>query len=244
MIPKIIHYCWLSGDSFPEKISYCINSWKKVLPDYELMLWDLNRFDLNKSAWVKQAYQEKKYAFAADYIRLYAVYNYGGIYLDSDVEVIKRFDDLLNLPYFIGYENENNGDLEAAIFGAEKGQKWVSDCLSYYKDRYFITEAGLDMTPLPGIMNRIISQNSEKILSKFDFNPLSEKIQILPKTYFSPKNGTTGELTFLTADTYTIHHYAASWFPFSKRMYKLIYKLFGSHVANSCSKLIKSLGVK
>ena len=219
MIPKIIHYCWLSGDSFPEKISYCINSWKKVLPDYELMLWDLNRFDLNKSAWVKQAYQEKKYAFAADYIRLYAVYNYGGIYLDSDVEVIKRFDDLLR-------------------------QKWVSDCLSYYKDRYFITEAGLDMTPLPGIMNRIISQNSEKILSKFDFNPLSEKIQILPKTYFSPKNGTTGELTFLTADTYTIHHYAASWFPFSKRMYKLIYKLFGSHVANSCSKLIKSLGVK
>lgn len=124
MIPKIIHYCWLSGDPFPEKIQHCINSWRKVLPDYEFVLWDTKRFPLELSPWVKEAFKAKKYAFAADYIRVYAIYHYGGIYLDCDVEVIKRFDDLLHLPYFVG--EEATGDrVEVAAFGAEKGTLWV-----------------------------------------------------------------------------------------------------------------------
>lgn len=99
MIPKIIHLCWLSGDPYPPKIQKCLESWKKFLPEYEVMLWDGNRFDLNSSSWVAQAFA-KKYAFAADYIRMYALYHYGGIYLDSDVEVLKSFDELLTLPLF------------------------------------------------------------------------------------------------------------------------------------------------
>ena len=118
MIPKIIHLCWLSGDPYPAKIAKCLDTWKKHLPDYEVMLWDTNRFDLNSSIWVRQAFEKKKYAFAADYIRFYALYHYGGIYLDSDVEVLKSFDDLLDLPYFMGAEKAHTP--EAAIIGAEK----------------------------------------------------------------------------------------------------------------------------
>ena len=118
MIPKIIHLCWLSGDKYPAKIAKCIASWKKNLPDYEIMLWDTKRFDLNSSNWVKQAFEAKKYAFAADYIRFYALYNYGGVYLDSDVEVLKSFNPLLDLPYFVGAVQP--GTPEAAIMGAEK----------------------------------------------------------------------------------------------------------------------------
>ena len=104
MIPKIIHLCWLSGDPYPPKIAKCLETWKKHLADYEIILWDTNRFDLNSSIWVRQAFEKKKYAFAADFIRFYALYHFGGIYLDSDVEVLKSFDDLLDLPYFMGVE--------------------------------------------------------------------------------------------------------------------------------------------
>ena len=102
MIPKIIHFCWLSTDEYPKLIKKCIESWKVKLPDYEFILWDTNRFNVETTIWTQQAYKSKKYAFVSDYIRLLAVYKYGGIYLDTDVEVLKNFDDLLNLPYFIG----------------------------------------------------------------------------------------------------------------------------------------------
>lgn len=99
MIPKIIHYCWLSNDPIPEKLQEYMKSWKEKLPDYEFKLWNFDCFDINSSQWVKEAFEAKKYAFAADYIRLYAVYNYGGIYMDMDVEVIKSFNPLLNNDY-------------------------------------------------------------------------------------------------------------------------------------------------
>ena len=95
MIPKIIHYCWLSSAPIPKSLQICMNTWKKVLPDYEYMLWNFDRFPKTKSKWVSDAFDNKKYAFAADYIRLYALYNYGGIYLDSDVTVYKSFNELL-----------------------------------------------------------------------------------------------------------------------------------------------------
>ena len=113
MIPKKIHYCWLSNDVMPEKLQRCIESWKINLPDYEIIKWDLTKFPLEKNIWVRQAYERKKYAFAADYIRIYALVTEGGIYLDSDVEVLKPFDDLLHLPFFICKENSPQG-IEAA----------------------------------------------------------------------------------------------------------------------------------
>lgn len=159
MIPKIIHLCWLSGDPFPTDIQKCLDSWKEHLPDYEIWLWNTNRFDVNSVLWTRQAFERKKYAFAADYIRLYALYNFGGIYLDSDVLVYKSFDDLLSLPYFIGEDYDHS--FEAAVIGAEEGQKWIKDLLEYYTDRPFVKPDGeLSMDPpLPMIMkSRLIDK--------------------------------------------------------------------------------------
>lgn len=94
MIPKIIHYCWLSNDPFPEHIERCMSTWQKYCPDYKIMKWDLSQFDIESSQWVKEAFESKKYAFAADYIRLYAIYTYGGIYLDSDISLNDSLDVL------------------------------------------------------------------------------------------------------------------------------------------------------
>ena len=116
-IPKIIHYCWLSENPVPEDMLRYMATWKEHLSDYEFIKWDFNRFDINSSVWVKEAFENKKYAFAADYIRFYALYHMGGIYLDSDVEVLKSFDDLLDLPYFVGAEKAQTP--EAAVIGAE-----------------------------------------------------------------------------------------------------------------------------
>lgn len=213
MIPKIIHYCWLSGEAYPEKIKYCIDSWKKLLPDYEFMLWDLNRFDINSSIWVKEAFEVRKYAFAADYIRLYALYTYGGIYLDTDVEVLKSFNDLLDLPYFLGRENTPHG-IEAAILGAEKEQQWVKDCLDYYENKHFNLGFGrYDTTVLPSIILDRISQNYKlvDIKSKDEFN-INDHCNIyrFPVDFFSPLTWDTHRLT-VTNNTYAIHHFAGTW---------------------------------
>ena len=225
MIPKIRHLCWLSGDPYPTKIAKCLASWKKYLPDYEVMLWDTNRFDLESSIWVKQAFEKKKYAFAADYIRFYALYNYGGIYLDSDVEVLKSFDDLLDLPYFIGAEKAQTP--EAAIIGAEKGCDWIKQCLDYYENRCFIKEDGsLDIKKLPEIMVeqiskfkllRVLSLNDSLNIRKLD---MQNEVLEFNDAFFSPKVFDSREVE-ITPYTYAIHHYQNSWFsPKAKAYYR------------------------
>lgn len=194
MIPKIIHYCWLSGGEYPELTKKCLDSWKRVLPDYEVILWDMKKDNIGEVPWVKEAYAAKKYAFAADYVRFYALYNYGGIYLDADVEVVKRFDPLLKNNYFIG--EEFYGDIEAAVMGCEPGQEWVKCCLDYYKDRHFINSKGkFDMRPVPLLVNEVVE--------KF-------KIKIKPFSYFSPKNYYAGKIES-NENTYTIHHFDGKW---------------------------------
>lgn len=220
MIPKIIHFCWLSGDKYPPLLSQCMESWHKILPDYKFMLWDTNRFPLDQSVWVKEAFDNKKYAFAADYIRLYAVYNYGGIYLDCDVEVVKRFDDLLNLPYFIGGE-AYDFRWEIAAFGAEKGCQWVKQCLDYYKDRHFILEDGsLDMKPMPDVINEIILGNfkTRRIQTIEEFDCHENVFNIFPGDWFCAHAALNPDespmLNYIVSDsTYCVHHFANSWLP-------------------------------
>lgn len=226
MIPKVIHLCWLSGDPYPTKISRCLSTWKKYLPDYEVMLWDTKRFDLETSIWVKQAFEKKKYAFAADYIRFYALYYYGGIYLDSDVEVLKSFDDLLDLPYFMGAEKAQTP--EAAIIGAEKGCDWIKACLDYYKDRPFINDDGsLNIKTVPDIMISQIKQIKPiRVLSLKDslnIRQLNMEKEVLEfhDAFFSPKIFDSREVE-ITPYTYAIHHYQNSWFsPKAKFYYRL-----------------------
>lgn len=235
MIPKKIHLCWLSGDAYPSKIARCIESWKKHLPEYEIVLWDTKRFDLGQSQWVREAFEKKKYAFAADYIRFYALYHEGGIYLDSDVEVLKSFDDLLDLPYFIGAEKA--GTPEAAIIGAEKGCDWVKQCLDYYDGRPFIRADGsLDIKKLPEIMVeqietlkplRVLSLSESQGIRKMDF---SKEVLVMNDAYFSPKVFDSREVE-ITPQTYAIHHYQNSWFsPKAKAYYRFrtfLIRIFG-----------------
>lgn len=213
MIPKIIHYCWISGDSFPEKIQQCFDSWKRVLPDYEIIVWDYAKAHAIGSKWVDQAIATKKYAFVADYIRFYALYNYGGIYLDSDVEVLKSFDDLLDLTYFIGKEKDSRGGIEAAIIGAEKGLPWIKSCLDYYKGRSFINVFGdLQTTELPLIMRQRLESKYRLVdcSRKDDWTDQSDRVCIFPTDWFSPKSWMTFEI-IPTDSTYCIHHFSASW---------------------------------
>ena len=225
MIPKIIHLCWLSGDPYPPKIAKCLSTWRKHLPDYEVILWDTKRFDLNSSVWVRQAFEKKKYAFAADYIRFYALYNYGGIYLDSDVEVLKSFDDLLDLPYFMG---------------AEKGCDWIKACLDYYQDRPFINADGsLNIQTVPDIMIRQIEKiKPVRVLSLGDslnIRHLDMQKEVLEfnDAFFSPKVFDSREVE-ITPYTYAIHHYQNSWFsPKAKLYYRLrayIVKVLGRNI--------------
>ena len=235
MIPKIIHLCWLSGDEYPPMIKKCIDSWKHYLPDYEIMLWDTKRFDVNSVLWTKQAFECKKYAFAADYIRFYALYHYGGVYLDSDVEVLKSFNDLLDLPYFIGAEKAQTP--EAAIMGAEKGCDWIKACLDYYQDRPFINDDGsLNIQTVPDIMIRQIEQIKPiRVLSLEDslnIRKLDMQKEVLEfnDAFFSPKVFDSREVE-ITPYTYAIHHYQNSWFsPKAKAYYRsraFLVKIFG-----------------
>ncbi|MBN1969109.1 MAG: glycosyl transferase [Candidatus Delongbacteria bacterium] len=223
-IPKIIHYCWLSNDPFPELISQCIASWKKFLPDYEFMLWDTNRFDLETSIWAKEAYSAKKYAFAADYIRIYSIYKFGGIYLDTDVEVLKSLNPFLHHSAFTGFENKT--EIEAAIIGAEKGHPWLKDILDYYDGRRFIREDGsYDQKILPVIMSLIT-------VDKYGFQldgqkqVLKNDIHIYPEDYFSPKNIRTLKI-HKTKNSVTIHHFNAGWI---KKGFTYKFKRFLHHL--------------
>ena len=220
MIPKIIHYCWLSNDLIPKDLKKYMKSWKEKLYDYEFILWDLNRFDLNRSLWVKQAFEAKKYAFAADYIRLYAVYNYGGIYMDMDVEVIKSFNDLLRNDYILGYEAAKG--LEAGVFGAPKKAPWVKEVLEYYTSKEFALPNGLyNDTPLPIIMDEVL--NADYITNK--------KIVPLPTDFLTAKSYKTGKIT-ITPNTYTIHHFAGSWKSWDEKMKIIIARIIGTKLTH------------
>ncbi|MBQ1692942.1 MAG: glycosyl transferase [Bacteroidales bacterium] len=234
MIPKIIHLCWLSGDPYPKKIQFCIDSWKKYLPDYEIMLWDTNRFDVNSTLWTKQAFEAKKYAFVADYIRFYAVYNYGGIYLDSDVEVIRSFNKFLNLPYFVCSEAVPTS-VELAAFGAEKGTAWVNDAMEYYEGRAFVQDNGeRAMTPMPIVMGEHLRKKYQwtPIESLSEFDPDPSKFCVLPLDWFGahPSDPENGTRYHITANTHSIHHYANSWTEAEYQgglLHKWFYKIFG-----------------
>jgi hypothetical protein len=173
-IPKKIHWCWLSGEPLPKLIRQCINSWKQILPDYEIILWDKSRFDIHSVKFVEDACKARKWAFAADYIRLYALYHEGGIYLDSDVKVFRKFDALLNHAVFsaveyvpamkssrTGKDDQYKGyGIQAAIIGSEKGNDFIKMCLDYYNEKEFriLPNGALNVDIVPWIMARIAHQ--------------------------------------------------------------------------------------
>lgn len=206
-IPKIIHYCWLSGDPYPNDIQECIDSWHEHLPDYDFMLWDMNNFDVSSVPYVKQAVDARKWAFASDYIRLWAIYNYGGIYLDSDIKVLKSFDGLLSEKAFTAFES--GGRIAAWIFGGEKGAPIFKELLDYYKDRNFLREDGsLEQIPNTIPTTKILVNHGLKACNKVQ---RLDDITVFTEDYFSPFNPWTKK-TVITDNSYAMHLFKGAWF--------------------------------
>lgn len=210
MIPKKIHYCWFGGHPKPKLTEKCIKSWKKFCPDYEIIEWNESNFTLDEMPlYVRQAYEAKKWAFVTDYVRLRVVYEYGGIYLDTDVEIIKPLDNLLNNKAYFGFE-DNKFVNTGHGFGAEAGAEILKEMMADYNGILFILADGsFDKTPCP-------QRNTEAFLRKgLEQNNSRQVIEggvlILPSEHFAPKNWKTGELN-ITENTYSVHHYDASWY--------------------------------
>ncbi len=210
-IPKIIHFCWLSDDKYPPLISKCMDSWKENLPDYEFIKWDRSKFDIHSSQFVEDAYNSKKYATAADYIRLYALYHYGGIYLDADVEILKSFDDLLEQEAFIGLERDDG--MEAGIMGTVKGNPLFKEFLDCYANKKFSMKGGMPEV-LPEVLFGICLGHGIDVerINREGIQSINH-LMIYPKTYFSPLAFYNKKETYFSSNTYTIHHYAGSWVP-------------------------------
>jgi len=230
MIPKIIHYCWFGRGPMPELALKCIESWHKYMPDYAYKLWNEDNFDINCNSYVKEAYEARKFAFVTDYVRLYALYTEGGIYMDTDVEVLKPYDDLLNLPGFTGYEGSKFLPPVTGTLASEAGNLWVKEQLDSYADAHFLKPDGtLDMKTNTVRISEIMKkggfvQNGEKQVYK--------DMHIFPVEYFCPRQ-TSGEVLF-SKNTYCDHHFMGSWSARNKR--GILLKLIGQ---NNLTRLIK-----
>lgn len=197
----------------------CIESWKKYLPDYKLKLWNEDNFDVNSVIYVKEAYKARKFAFVTDYVRLCALYNYGGIYMDTDVEVIRNMDDLLNYPAFSGFENEVY--IPTGIMASEQHGEWTKEQLEYYKDRQFLLPDGTyDLTSNTQIISQIMSSNG--FVLKNSYQVYKNCMHIFPMDYFCAKSR-TGIVT-ITKNTYCIHHLAGSWYPLRYKLKRFLFR--------------------
>lgn len=249
MIPKIIHYCWLSDDPIPDNLKKCILTWHRYMPEYKFIKWDFTIFPMGTSIWVDQAFEKKKYAFAADYIRLYALYHYGGIYLDSDVEVMKSFNPFLGLDDMVCYENSSRKGLEVAAIGVSKNRTWVKQCLNHYDGKKFDLGNGiLDTQVMPEVVKNILKEENWKLQNVDNIDDAnkvdsSDTIAVFPNEFFSPKSYETGEIN-ITENTYSVHHFAASWHGSKEKIYKVLGKIIGKNNAKKIANLIKRILIR
>lgn len=235
MIPKIIHYCWFGKGEKPKLAQKCIASWKKYLSDYEFIEWNEDNFDIGCNKYVEEAYSSKKYAFVTDYVRLYALYNIGGIYMDTDVEVLTNYDMFLHHKAFSGFESD--GNVPTGMMAAEKGNKWIGDLLKYYNDKLFIYDDGsYNLTTNTTIITNYMVEIGLRLDNTYqNFEGL---VSMYPSDYFCPKDHRTGKIK-LTHNSVCIHHFAGSWLEhksMSYRLYKLktyIMRIFGDKLINS-----------
>mgnify|MGYP005828457533 CR=1 FL=1 len=213
-IPKIIHYCWFGRGEKPEIVKKCIRSWKQNLSGYQIVEWNEDNFDIHINSYVKEAYQAKKYAFVSDYARVYALYHMGGIYMDTDVEVFKCFDELLHHESFWGFEQENY--IATSTIGAAKGNSLIKYFLDFYEGKKFMNEDGYNnqLTNV-AIITQILKNKGLKLDG--EFQELPGRNAFYPQTYFSPYDYINCQ-KFITKDTYAMHHFYKSWLPAGARV--------------------------
>lgn len=210
MIPKVIHYCWFGGNPKPKLAKKCFRSWKKHCHGYEIVEWNESNYDISAAPlYVRQAYEMKKWAFVTDYVRLQVVYEHGGVYLDTDVELLKGLDDLLTNRAYFGFEDKANINTGVG-FGSEKGLALLREMMDDYQNIPFLLEDGsFDKTTCPqrnttAFLRHGLKQDGSRQV-------LEDGVLILPWDHLNPKVWQTGEIR-LTENTRSIHHFSASWY--------------------------------
>ncbi len=208
-IPKVIHYCWFGNNPKPKSAVKCINSWKKHCSEYKIVEWNESNFDVNCNLYCKQAYENGKWAFVTDYARLWILYNYGGIYFDTDVKMVSNLDDLLENKCFLGIEKSNRCvQVNTGLgLGCEKGNSVVKTLLDSYSDITFITKTGIDTTTC--------TVRNTDVLKRLGYKEIDEMQNLVdavvyPSEYFSPMEMESG-IVKKTKNTHTIHLYNLSW---------------------------------
>lgn len=208
MIPKIIHYCWFGGKPKPDKVQSYIDSWRRFCPDYEIREWNESNFDVNENAYSREAYEAKKWAFVSDYVRVKVLHRYGGIYLDTDIELIQSLDSLLNDKIIMGFENDKM--VSTATIGSEAQNEFLNEILQAYSSRHFVNPDGsLDMMTNVQLITGILTRNHGLVANGKE-QLLYPGIHVLPMESFTAKDYWTG---WILADetTFAIHHYASTW---------------------------------
>lgn len=207
MIPKKIHYFWVGDAPLPEKNKLCIESWKRYCPDYEIIQWDESNYDITKCAYMEQAYQSKVWGFVPDYARMDIIYQEGGIYLDTDVQIIRPLDGLLGHRAFMGFENKRSV-APGLGFGAECKNTLIKEMRDIYRDIPFIRkDRTLNILPSPVYATQILQAHGLRTNGK---RQTIQDMELYPPEYFSPLSYTDGRLK-ITQNTYSIHWYQASW---------------------------------
>lgn len=238
-IPKIIHYCWFGNKKKPNKVVKCINSWKTILKDYQLIEWNENNFDIHQNKYVEKAYSKKKYAFVSDVARLQALKKYGGIYLDTDVEVLKSFDVFLDKKFILGFEEKNF--VATSFIASVKNHFLINEFIFLYENESFYNDD--DSLNIKTNVVRLTNLLQEKgLLMNDKYQILENEIEIFPKEYFSPYdyiNCVYG----ITEKTYCIHHFYVSWksgsTQFKKIAKKFIVNIIGKKNMNSIRNKLK-----
>ena len=213
-IPRVIHYCWFVGNPLPEEAQRCIDSWKKICPDYQIRRWDETNYDINCCPYVQEAYQQKKWAFVSDYARYDILNTYGGIYLDTDVELIRPIEDILGKGSFMGMERQASDKAVAVVapglgMGMTANHPFCREVLSQYSQIHFLNQDGsCNQTTIVKYTTDLLKRHG---LKDSDDIQCVAGIWIYPWDYFCPMGFETGEL-HITENTRSIHHYASSWF--------------------------------
>ncbi len=243
MIPKIIHYCWFGGKPLNKLGKKCLKSWKKYFPDYEIVEWNESNFDFDACAYTRDAYKEKKWAFVSDFARYKILYEYGGLYFDTDVEVVRPMGDLIEKGAFMGCENP---DLSVPVsvnpglgFAMPKGHPFAKEMLEHYENSSFYNEDG--SINLYTIVDRTTDLLKQHGLQQTTDVQCVADVHVYPAEYFCPINMQTGRLK-KTKNTRSIHRYAASWVDkksrFRGKVYHFIVRIFGKRAASFARKLL------
>lgn len=236
MIPQTIHYCWFGHNPLPKSAIKCINSWRKFFPDYEIKEWNEDNFDVNCIPYTAEAYQARKYAFVSDYARFWILYHFGGIYFDTDVEVISSMDDIIEKGPFMGIEVECGPQQHYPMvapglgIGVYAGHEVYKRMIDYYSQVHFMNNNGV-------LDHETVVPRTTRILVELGLQPSNDLqhvagIWIYPKDYFNPLDSLTGRL-LKTTNTRSIHWYMASWQDSSalrKWLSRMSHRIFGMHL--------------